>query len=153
MLTLIQKTNKMKHLFVPYELALKLKEKGFDEPCFGAYFNSVITPDEFELNLDLGMQHDYFLNINLLNNACAAPLYQQLIDWFREKHNTHIEIRVTKTWDADHWLCYVLKIIPRVLGYSGIKYEYDSVYDPNINKMTYYQCLNKAIEEAINFIQ
>ncbi len=27
----------MKHLFVPYELALKLKELGFDEECFGYY--------------------------------------------------------------------------------------------------------------------
>jgi hypothetical protein len=30
----------MKHLFVPYELALKLKEKEFNEPCF-AYGDEV----------------------------------------------------------------------------------------------------------------
>ena len=28
----------MKHLFVPYELALKLKEKGFNEECLARWF-------------------------------------------------------------------------------------------------------------------
>ena len=28
----------MKKQFVPYEIALKLKELGFDEPCFGGLF-------------------------------------------------------------------------------------------------------------------
>ena len=27
----------MKHLFLPYNLALLAKEKGFDEPCFATY--------------------------------------------------------------------------------------------------------------------
>ena len=30
----------MESLFVPYEIALALKELGFDEPCFGKYLSS-----------------------------------------------------------------------------------------------------------------
>lgn len=38
----------MKHLFVPYELALKLKEKGFDGPCLALVVikKEVINPQE-----------------------------------------------------------------------------------------------------------
>ena len=32
----------MQHLFVPQELALKLKEKGFNEPCFAWIYTDVI---------------------------------------------------------------------------------------------------------------
>ena len=53
--------------FVPYELAVKLKELGYDEPCFGYY-------DEGG-NL-------YTEMVEVLK----APLYQQAFRWFREKH-------------------------------------------------------------------
>lgn len=36
----------MKHLFVPYKLALELKEKGFDEPCLGFYSSSANANDK-----------------------------------------------------------------------------------------------------------
>lgn len=30
----------MEEQFVPYEIALKLKKKGFDEPCFRYYYTA-----------------------------------------------------------------------------------------------------------------
>lgn len=33
------KNKTMNHLFVPYELAVKLKEKGFNEPCLAIFTN------------------------------------------------------------------------------------------------------------------
>jgi len=58
----------MKHLFVPYELAIILKEKGFKESCFGVYYNKdgdvrKITYSEYG----------------------DAPLYQQAFDWIFKK--------------------------------------------------------------------
>lgn len=59
--------------FVPYELAAKLKELGFDEECLAYYSNkdkylffSTIKeiPDEFTL----------------------TPLWQQAFDWFSKQH-------------------------------------------------------------------
>lgn len=65
----------MNHLFVPYELAVKAKEHGFDEPCFGWWWDDNsskvvhLTPQMTQLELTF-----------------SAPLYQQLVDWFEEKH-------------------------------------------------------------------
>ena len=77
----------MKHLFVPYELAVKLKEKGFDENCFGFYTE----------NLKLCSA-----NLNNINRAdkfyISAPLYQQVIDWFREKHKIWLDIESAYSW-------------------------------------------------------
>ena len=60
-----------KNQFVPYELAVKLKELGFDEGCFGTYSGEVL-----EIGSDIP-NDDYFTR---------APLWQQAFDWFREKY-------------------------------------------------------------------
>ena len=74
--------------FVPYELAVKLKELGFDEPCLGRWL--VITEWEKptgEVRLQIGLKvEDYS------KNQFTAPLYQQAFRWFREKHNLHCAV-------------------------------------------------------------
>jgi hypothetical protein len=60
----------MEKEFVPYELAVKLKALGFDEPCFGAYHN--------ENYLDLkSEEYDY-------SYAVKSPTFSQAFRWFRE---------------------------------------------------------------------
>jgi hypothetical protein len=64
--------------FIPYNLALALKELGFDEPCFkkyiaGCLWSNPIAPEVYE-------------NIPLNSSDCLAPLYQQAFRWFREKY-------------------------------------------------------------------
>ena len=76
----------MEKEFIPYELALELKELGFDEPCL-MYWN------------DFGKTSiNRFQLCNRIDEWChnyiEAPLYQQAFRWFREKHNIdsyHIE--------------------------------------------------------------
>lgn len=90
----------MEELFVSYELAKKLEEKGFDESCLARYHR--IQPIELRLSvgrsdfkseprkskfnsifierLDGGKQYPFY----------SAPLYQQVIDWFDSKHNFNI---------------------------------------------------------------
>jgi hypothetical protein len=70
----------MEEYFVDYNQALALKELGFDESCFGAYDTNqggmwVLNPHH-KLNCQFGKQ----------NNACIAPLKQQVFRWFREKY-------------------------------------------------------------------
>jgi hypothetical protein len=67
----------MKNEFVSYEIALALKELGFEEPCFGAWVNNelFITENEKPKIQSLSI------------NQCTAPLYQQCWRWFREKYN------------------------------------------------------------------
>jgi hypothetical protein len=59
--------------FVPYELALKLKQLGFDEPCFGLY-----APPSKTVFL-----HHY--GLLTAKEQVLAPLFQQAFRWFREK--------------------------------------------------------------------
>ena len=83
--------NNMKNLqkdFLPFELSLKMKQLGFDKPCFGYY-------DEGG-NLYTEMQ-EYL----------PAPLYQQAFRWFREKYDLkgHVEPveYLDGTPDTYHW--------------------------------------------------
>jgi hypothetical protein len=69
----------MEKEFVPYELALALKELGFDEPCFAIY-----EPQE------IGIMFRWVENQKVVSNKAIgyviAPLHQQAFRWFREKH-------------------------------------------------------------------
>ena len=73
----------MKNLFIPYDLALAMKELGFDESCFTL----------FDQNKDLCMHLIKGKGIKNSqkrigdSNWIAAPLYQQAFKWFREKYN------------------------------------------------------------------
>jgi hypothetical protein len=62
----------MKNEFTPYGRALKLKELGFDESCFGFYY------DDGELKIKEG-------NISRLGYI-NAPTFSQAFRWFREKY-------------------------------------------------------------------
>lgn len=81
----------MKHLFVPYEIAVKAKKYGFNEECIAAYQKTPkhLVKNEGEICLrthgnPFGNNIGGIFN-NSLKESTAAPIYQQLIDWFREK--------------------------------------------------------------------
>lgn len=61
--------------FVPSELAVKLKEKGFPQDSFMGY-------DEFG-TLCIGDEHSI---------VCAAPLISQVLKWLRKEHYLHFEV-------------------------------------------------------------
>ena len=65
--------------FVPYELALELKQLGFDEPCFAFYDESLYFPNNEN-------QYGTFCNQKLDASSCSAPTYSQAFRWFRDKH-------------------------------------------------------------------
>jgi hypothetical protein len=72
--------------FVPYELALELKQLGFDEPCFAFYDESLYFPNNEN-------QYGTFCNQKLDASSCSAPTYSQAFRWFREKHGLCIVIK------------------------------------------------------------
>ena len=73
----------MESLFCPYEQALELKELGFDEPCLGFYVPLLDGTKEFEL-----MKFE-----SQGKKVVLAPLWQQALRWFREKHNLEASIQ------------------------------------------------------------
>lgn len=68
----------MKDQFVPYELALKLKELGFSISCLGYYTKG------WEHHISIGdpTMADIFTNRRIM----AAPLWQQAFDFFRKEY-------------------------------------------------------------------
>lgn len=86
----------MNHLFVPYNIAEKLKEIGFDNETFAGY-----QPNhKNEMVLYYKPSHGKAINLmpstygkycHQNRHVVKAPLYQQVFDWFRERgYNYHI---------------------------------------------------------------
>lgn len=84
----------MKEQFVTYEIALALKELGFDKQCL-AYFRQDGTL-KFILNPSM-CTNTQLKGVNLL----AAPLWQQAIDWFREEKDIHVNITPSFNFELD----------------------------------------------------
>jgi len=79
----------MEKEFVPYDIALAMKEIGFDEPCVATFHDN----SGGEIEFTFGMFHHPKKNSEantvsgtfIGKNGCYAPLYQQAFRWFREK--------------------------------------------------------------------
>jgi hypothetical protein len=66
----------MIELFVPYDLALLAKEKGFNYKVI-ATFNADKTIRLFDYQIER-------------SSALIAPMFQQIVDWLRTKHELYI---------------------------------------------------------------
>lgn len=81
----------MKKQFVTYKIALTLEDIGFNEECFCTY-----SPSEI-------LHHEQF------DDELLAPLWQQVIDYFRTNHNIVIELtRFEHTDDVVEW-AYIIE--------------------------------------------
>ena len=78
--------------FVPYELAVRLKALGFNEPCIGFY--------NIDLNVLPIINEPY-----VTTSKDSAPLYQQAFRWFREKYELYstIMFRVSMEDNNEYW--------------------------------------------------
>jgi hypothetical protein len=80
----------MEKEFVPYELALKMKQLGFDEPCFAYYYTLNGRDWKFAEKTEYYKLDD---NMNIGGKfTISAPLFQQAFRWFREKYQSHSTI-------------------------------------------------------------
>ena len=75
----------MEKEFLPYDIALALKELGFDESCLNFYFRG-------EVLIEMKATHTFKED----SECIKAPLYQQSFRWFREKYK--IECYVNSYW-------------------------------------------------------
>lgn len=73
----------MEKEFVPYELAVKLKELGFDEPCLANYVSGTYGFEKIVNTLEIWNDED----VEILHSKIKAPLWSQAFDWFRENFN------------------------------------------------------------------
>jgi hypothetical protein len=86
----------MKEQFVSYEIALELKKLGFKEECLAKYCRYNPT-DNIELFPHSQNFFDGYFDgcVNAFKeDKIAAPLWQQVIDWFRDVHGINIQLDV-----------------------------------------------------------
>lgn len=81
--------------FVPFEIANKLKKKGFNEKTFGFY--------SFPLKLPQYPITYVIKNYNKKDNFYSAPTISQVLRWLRE-HNIHIVVFIND--DTDNPVTY-----------------------------------------------
>jgi len=129
--------NKITDLFVPYELAVKLKEKGFSDECFAKYLTTEIPENMFRFN---SQGHPMNYNSGEFGRFVSAPLYQQVIDWFRETHRINIHA------DSLGLISYY-GFVGRIGNYSNAKKITEEE-----KMLTYYEAMTKSIQEALKLI-
>lgn len=137
----------MKHLFVPYQLALLAKEKGFNEECLGNYFTNI------EGRLLEGFPkdgHAIWMESNseqIKPENCTAPLYQQLLDWFASEHNLYIDATIAIREDDSEmfFVCSITKAVMR----TRVEWNMKSLPSTYSNK---YEALTSVLTESFKLI-
>ena len=90
----------MKNRFVPFELAQRLVDLGFIEPCLAWYdlkgnFNMLGQENEPQ-----GFVHTTFQNPEIV----SAPMWGDVIKWLRDKHMIFVTVWVDRTMEPKY--CY-----------------------------------------------
>ena len=107
----------MEKEFVPYELALELKQLGFDEPCVGYYhLNEGYTK---------GYAFCYFNEPKRYesDSAVLTPTFSQAFRWFREKHNINHSVIFHETTFSNDYQYLVLSNDNEFVEVDYITYE------------------------------
>jgi hypothetical protein len=138
--------------FIPYELALDLKELGFDEPCFGEY--KELECYDYKGGCGVKITKDVFLStINGVRNynqegLISAPLYQQAFRFFREKYGYDYSIK--PVYGEKHYRYYRVNIYVNEKLIQVMKYYFpDNPYFDNREEAEL-EALKKLIEIVKN---
>jgi hypothetical protein len=135
--------------FVPYELALKLKQLGFDEPC-AMYYRP-----EMDGSMQLWYHQDERFDdaIGSQNSdkaewvTCTAPLFQQAFRWFRENYSLYSLIGMhpnTKEWYSSY----------QNLNWSGKEtLDFIKTEDRRIRFKTYEEAELATLDKLIEIVE
>jgi hypothetical protein len=126
--------------FVPYELALKLKQLGFDEPCisyytvYGKFSNDYSAPRKYNSEFELG-------------SYISAPTLSQAFRWFRENYSLYSLIGMhpnTKEWYSSY----------QNLNWSGKEtLDFIKTEDRRIRFKTYEEAELATLDKLIEIVE
>lgn len=114
--------------FVTFEKAKKLKEKGFNEPCYKYYQKGVLDSDDCWNRYNKGTA-----------NRCSAPTISQVLKWLREEKKIHIEPCILADADTDadgkviNEYIYWSFCITSIESGDMIYFEYEHIDDRRFN--------------------
>jgi hypothetical protein len=150
----------MENEFVLYNEALKLKELGFDEPCFGFYRSSEDILPTIELITRISSIKN--LNNRGMRVEILAPTYSQAFRFFREKYKMIHQIYSLKYKGGVNYDYEIFSLVLPTDDELGNEDDvatdksmetYDSLVDKNFKhdeSETYedaeFDCLQKLIE-------
>ena len=138
--------------YVPYEIAKKLKKKGFDEPCIIAYD---------EVPMACTMSQSPFRPINYNDKTSwggymSAPFYQQVIDWLENTHRIIISTdRMASSNKKNHWTSKIInnyEITHQGFGNINCYTNTIDVHNDFHGFDDKYSSITVAIEIALEFI-
>lgn len=115
----------MEHLFVPYDIAKLAQENNFDEDCLAHYTL-------------FGRQLNVRQTGSTYQGVILAPLYQQIVDWFRKEYDIFIGQDINYLDEDRNEICFMYD---NKIG-QGYIYNKD-----------YYKAFNEIIEEAFKLIK
>ena len=130
--------------FVTFEIAKKLKDKGFKEECLCHYigkdlFYNIESPIA---NKQLWFSHNKFDNIWHRDNY-DAPTISQTLKWLREEKKIVISILPT-SFNKTTSLSNYYYVVYNIKEYFWDKYEYSQSFE------TYEECELSAIEYVLD---
>ena len=116
----------MTETYVSFDVAKLLKEKGFDEHCFGAYT---------ETNHNITMFTGQIKNSEYGDAMYTAPTHQMTMAWLREVHHIFIEIGTSIDLNGDYHFRYAIlnkecKYVRR--GYTSFDWNYEDAVEAAI---------------------
>jgi hypothetical protein len=135
----------MEKEFVPYELALKLKELGFDEPCiayhtiYDTIYGSMTMfsePRKYNSEFELG-------------SYISAPTWQSAFRWFRKKYGLYSWIQLHNGYINDSFypeLPITFSIMDRKTGNKYYERDIPHNYLYKTNEEAELECLKELIE-------
>lgn len=93
--------------YASYELSVKLKGCGFDEPCDSYYTNGYINDDPEDLNRVVKLHNDRVYNHNKVmgvdgEHISAVPLWHAQ-KWLREKKKMHCQVLLNGVRSMFFW--------------------------------------------------
>ncbi len=127
----------MKDLFSPYELAVLLNEKGFNEECLAVYSSN----GKFQIVTGRMMVSTNNTDAKKVN-FITAPLWQQITDWLRDKHKIIIVID----------FCIDNNEIEYMVNVSEPNTRHEKDYMTAVSFISYYNALESGIKEALELI-
>jgi hypothetical protein len=82
--------------FVTFEIAKKLKEKGFREKCLYRYkyYSKTLHPNRVEPKIVRDINYSEFFKCynSFVYSDIDAPTISQVLKWFRKEHHLHFEV-------------------------------------------------------------
>lgn len=127
--------------YVTKQLAIKLKQAGFDVPVFGRYYQLI---DDNKIYYSLSAKNHSYSPVNVANDNTvkdvfvSAPTLYEVTDWLRERHGLHVVAEFIIT--HEEWAYCI----------QNLKTGQFNTQNQNLTGWSYAEALAAGIEHAVD---